>query len=544
MAPDIQQVRTLQAPSADRGILISPPADQVPALLAERTSSDVELLSRSLDELATQARQELLEAAVAYSRCYRDNLPVVPQPGVEAPPVPIILAGHQAELFHVGVWAKNFALHRFAAAHRAVPINLVVDSDVLKRSSLRIPGGTPAWPRFDWVPFDTTGPPCPAEERRVLESSLWQSFATRVQTQLAGLIPNPLVKQFWPLVMQRWKEGAKLGLALAQARHQWEAQWDLRTLELPLSATCQGEPFWWFVAHLLSDLPRFQGIYHTAIRRYRKINKLRSKRHPFPELETGSWLEAPFWVWSLQHPQRRRLFVQSAGGSMTLTDRQGWQVAFPWTSDMDGRLLVDRLTGLAQRGIKIRTRAVTTTLWARLFLGDLFIHGLGGAKYDQVTNEVIREFYGRPAPGYLTVTATARLPVPRSGIGPEDVARVRSVLRRLEWNPQDRLQHHQPVDPQDAQEAAHWMDIKEQWASTQRTRENARRRFRAIREANRFLEGYVARRKRLVADWEPIVQQVASEQTQLASRDYSFVLFPEEFLADFLRREIAEITIR
>ena len=40
---------------------------------------------------------------------------------------------------------------------------------------------------------------------------------------------------------------------------------------------------------------------------------------------------------------------------------------------------------LRESGVKIRPRAILTTLYSRLFLSDLFIHGIGGAKYDAWT---------------------------------------------------------------------------------------------------------------------------------------------------------------
>ena len=41
----------------------------------------------------------------------------------------LLLAGHQPELFHPGVWVKNFALNGLARRHGATPLNLVVDND-------------------------------------------------------------------------------------------------------------------------------------------------------------------------------------------------------------------------------------------------------------------------------------------------------------------------------------------------------------------------------------------------------------------------------
>ena len=51
----------------------------------------------------------------------------------------------------------------------------------------------------------------------------------------------------------------------------------------------------------------------------------------------------------------------------------------------------------------MRTRALATTLFARLLLADVFIHGIGGAKYDQVTDEICEDFLAahcRPMPRF------------------------------------------------------------------------------------------------------------------------------------------------
>ncbi|MFN9917551.1 MAG: hypothetical protein ACK53L_33510, partial [Pirellulaceae bacterium] len=43
---------------------------------------------------------------------------------------PLILSGHQPELFHPGVWFKNFLLSSLAARHQAVALNIQVDHDL------------------------------------------------------------------------------------------------------------------------------------------------------------------------------------------------------------------------------------------------------------------------------------------------------------------------------------------------------------------------------------------------------------------------------
>ena len=74
--------------------------------------------------------------------------------------------------------------------------------------------------------------------------------------------------------------------------------------------------------------------------------------------------------------------------------------------------------------MKIRSRALITTLWARLALGDLFLHGIGGAKYDQVTDRLIERFFGLQPPGIMVLSATLHLPVaPPRGMTPDEVRR-------------------------------------------------------------------------------------------------------------------------
>ena len=39
--------------------------------------------------------------------------------------------------------------------------------------------------------------------------------------------------------------------------------------------------------------------------------------------------------------------------------------------------------------------------FSRFMLGDLFIHGIGGAKYDELGDEIARRFFGIEPPGFL-----------------------------------------------------------------------------------------------------------------------------------------------
>ena len=61
---------------------------------------------------------------------------------------------------------------------------------------------------------------------------------------------------------------------------------------------------------------------------------------------------------------------------------------------------VRQLKDFPARGLRLRTRALTTTLFARLFLADLFVHGIGGAKYDAMTDQICERLFGMKAPSF------------------------------------------------------------------------------------------------------------------------------------------------
>jgi hypothetical protein len=83
----------------------------------------------------------------------------------------------------------------------------------------------------------------------------------------------------------------------------------------------------------------------------------------------------------------------------------------------------------------LRPRALALTLWIRLMLCDLFVHGIGGARYDQITERIIQDYFGLQPPEMLVVTATLRLALPVHGVGPGDVAAARRRLRDVIHNP-------------------------------------------------------------------------------------------------------------
>jgi hypothetical protein len=525
--------RRLRAPKEDRGALVDPPFERVGGLFQTnqrlRRGYDYDLHGRSLAEVSRQARGELLDEARQWTGQYRDT-----DFGQVDPSAPIFLAGHQPQLFHPGVWFKSFVLAELARRHGAIAVNLLIDSDTLKRPELRVPGGSADRPQVAQIPMDDAGPIVPYEERRILNRETFADFGRRAAEQIAPLVPDPLVSQYWPLAVERMRQSDNLGACLAQSRHQLEGRWGCSTLEIPQSRVCRARAHGWFVAHLLAELPRLRAVYNEVVEQYRRIHRIRSRAHPVPNLaREDEWLEAPFWVWTRADPRRRRLFVRSGRGEIVLSDRGSLETRLPLTVDGDAAGAVDRLGELEREGVKLRCRALMTTLWARLVLGDLFVHGIGGAKYDQVTDALAARFFGLQPPSFLVVSATLHLPVARRRATADDLRAIEQGLRELTYHPECYINGLEgPGDRHDA-EAAKLIDAKKAWIRTPSTPDNARARFEQIRRINEALQRYVEpHRARLLAQRRQTARAVGAEAI-LSGREFGFCLFPGKTLRDF-----------
>ena len=82
--------------------------------------------------------------------CHREAGEPVPDLANETQPW--FVAGHQPELFHPGVWFKNFVLHHLARKHNGIALNLIIDSDTAKPPVLHVPNGD----KIARLPFDRT----------------------------------------------------------------------------------------------------------------------------------------------------------------------------------------------------------------------------------------------------------------------------------------------------------------------------------------------------------------------------------------------------
>ncbi len=524
----MSQGRRLRAPNDDGAALIDPPLAEIPAIIGRNRE-----LAGEFDRRAG--------FAAGYRAAARQWL--VAQIGNHAvtESAPLILSGHQPELFHPGVWFKNFLLSSIAQSVAGVGINLAIDNDAIRSPGIRVPTKAGELPEVAVVPFDVLTEELPWEQRIIFDANIFQDFLAATKSTFSPLLDTPefaggmILERLWPraIAAAAANEDAtahtNLGQCLARARHDVEQELGITTAELPLSEVVSGEHFLIFVCRLIERHKEFHAAHNAALAEYRLTNRIRSHTHPVPELaRDGEWHELPLWLWTTENPRRRAVFVRHHGTGWQLTDRLGVELTI---AASDSREIVAFSSLLSSRGIKLRPRALVTTMYARLVLSDLFIHGIGGAKYDELTDAIIRRFFGIEPPGYVTATATFRLPIERPNVSLDDVRVYARRIRELRYRPESFVRD--ALVQQDsalAQKLSALADEKRDYLDQHDLRRCSPPVFARLDSLNRVMHELLqpieqnlrARHAELIA---------LARQTQLlASREFSFVLFPFEKL--------------
>jgi hypothetical protein len=308
------------------------------------------------------------------------------------------------------------------------------------------------------------------------------------------------------------------------ARREIEASWGVSNLELPLGVLCQTHSFLWFASHLIAQLPRYQEVHNTCLAEYRAAHHIRSRHHPVAALtRTDDWLEAPFWAWRAGQPRRRALLARQRPKTVELriAGEDELLASLPLTPDGEACCAVERLRDLAAGSVRLRTRALTTTMFARFFLGDLFIHGIGGAKYDELGDEIARRFLGFEPPDFLAMSLTLWLPLPAEPFTPADLATVDRDLRDLTFNPDRHL--HEPY-PEDLRNYINGKRAAMAGPVTSRRERLAR--ARAIRRYNDAMQPWVEESRTDLASRRKMIRAGLRSNRIARSREFASVLHP------------------
>lgn len=493
------------APDEDGAAILAPRPDEAPG----PDSGDLR------HPLVAEARREVLELAASWTADYRD-LPAGWKALAEDPDAisatRFFLTGHQATLFHPGVWFKNFVLDRLARRSHGVAIHLVIDDEPVAMPGVRTPvlsnDETATW--YESY-YDEPESELPGDLRRLRNPDLFASFGKRLGAAVRSHVTDPLVVVAWKQVTGLMLRTDRLPHLLAAVRHRFEAEIGLQTLELPLSRLCESEAFARFAAEVLVRGAEFARIYNDVLDEFRNVAGIRRPNHPVPPLATNGATELPFWIYSSEDPVRRRVHVEGEGKTIRLF-APGF--SREWRTGPDQ--LSELIRGMSAAGICFRPRALLTTLLARMLLADQFVHGIGGSLYDRLSDRIAGLFWGLRLPGFLTATGTWRWIPWNAARANERLQRGRQLLRELEQQPE---RHVDPAIPESARLVEAKRALLARMGEPTGRRERQQEMEQVNAELRRRVEPLVARLVKEVAETE-----AAQARNQiLGSREIAWV---------------------
>lgn len=355
---------------------------------------------------------------------------------------PIIVTGHQPAFIHPGVWAKHIVSMRLAKALGGIALNLIVDQDAPQGATTAVPAVEGSRVELRHVYFGELRAGCTYEQLARQTPDEIARFERAVREVMGERYKTSQMPTFVGALSTTDETGDGTDQSVA-ARRAVEATFEVSVDDRRVSR------LWWtpLLLDMLGHAERFARSYNSALAWYRKEFRVRGEQRSIPDLVSrgGEW-ELPVWAYR-SGETRRRLFVVRVGGRVRLLADQEEIGSFALDDFAEFDHLISPLHGTEWR---LRPRALTLTIWARLFLADLFIHGIGGAKYDRISDAIIADYFGIEPPEMACVSATLHLDLPQTSTTPETIRGLRRSLRDLEWNPQRALPSRLRAWPPDA----------------------------------------------------------------------------------------------
>ncbi|KKK88128.1 hypothetical protein LCGC14_2746290, partial [marine sediment metagenome] len=348
-------------------------------LLTVPQFTDWAKLTEKNSKLVTQSRKELLRAAINYTKTTID----MPCPTEDLRCT--VVTGHQPEWHHCGIAAKSIVSYHLAQKLGAYCIHLILDHDT-GSSKLRMPviqKNKWAIKEFelendcDKLPFEfrssaqldqilTFVDACVADHKYFCQSA-WQEIRAKLTIGRFRNLADTIM-------FLQAKVYAKMGIDM---------------LYLPVSKMSSTKVFLHFAASIIKDAEFFVNIYNKATGNSRNNDGYKPRILKIDSI--NKTFELPFWVVS-SHGKRMPLFVNiNRTETILLADDREFLRGDLGNIDLS---CFEIKEALQRHGWYLRPKALTLTLFVRMYFADWFVHGIGGAKYEPIVDCILKEYFG------------------------------------------------------------------------------------------------------------------------------------------------------
>jgi hypothetical protein len=321
---------------------------------------------------------------------------------------PIIANGHQPEFQHPGILFKDLLIHKIAGLTNGLPLHVVVDTDHFEMSYFypeRLETGFAHLKTLHLKDADNR-----VYSQTTLSDADRKELLSIIQSQQeeAKYFISPKIQKEFTAILNRKLELVKSCEYLFEInetiREEFYQSKGIHLYRVNVSELVKLNSFKVLVEKIREHLDNFMQVYNQSLTDYRKEHKIKNHAQPIPNLVSG---EMPFWILDPVTKKRNVMRVE------------------------------DSLDNVC-----ILPKAVTLTMFLRLFMTDFFIHGKGGGRYEEVSEHIIKEFFKIEAAPYEVASATMNLnktewfPVPDV-----DEKELELKLRDAVYSPEKFLDH-------------------------------------------------------------------------------------------------------
>lgn len=429
----------------------------------------------------------------------KEILNILQGDGPPLPPRPYIVTGHQPGLCHPGIWIKNMLVDKLSKENQGTAFDIIIDSDCHGEigCALLTKKETTERKKESLMALDVHQPfeccPVPGNEQ-------FDRFYNKIQVGLQAFPDSPVIKyaeKFYQNGKNAIPASKNLADFLVKTRKGYEANSGLDYFDIMLSSICKTNSFLLFTLHIAEDIQRFSEVYNKELEDYRVIHKLRYKANPFPDLKRGNdKFEIPFW--SVKDNKRFPVQVVQEAADISFYVENNCLFRYK-KGDFEVAVKL-----IEENQVNFRPKAVLSTLFLRLFFADIFIHGISGAKYDAITDGVIKRYFNVEPPRFLAASLTLFPDFPVNSVIKDDLEKLKTTIRNIKFKPEifkDKIN-----DPTMKENFSKLSEEKHKLFQYKPLKNEKKEHFQKLKtiteELSRFLENYLLETKRQLNDLE------------------------------------------
>jgi hypothetical protein len=314
----------------------------------------------------------------------------------------LIFTGHQAEFQHPGILFKDLVSLELAKIWNAKSIHIIVDTDQAD-ISYKFPSCNNKQAEIKELKFNSEL----ILNHYSLTSSNSKLLLDTIDKQIQELTcfstnsKFAFTKEFLEYLKNLLLKENNLVIINKELRKKYFEKFNSTLYQIELSKLLKLNSFKTLFEKIKSNHKEFIHAYNQSLDEYRKEHKIKNPAQPIPNLNLD---ELPFW----------HLDSTNTRSSLQLEEEIHTENILP--------------------------KAITLTMFIRLFLSDFFIHGKGGGRYEAVSDSIIKKFFGVEASPYKIASATLYMEVNSNwNLIEEDEKSIEQKLRDINYSPEKFL---------------------------------------------------------------------------------------------------------